>query len=193
MNSALPCILVALCFLLPLGTSAAPTNGTSPPEVINRLVANASKKFPGPVENDIDEKVLAAMATTLKQKKESRSLRKVAAEEFNFFTFESTPRELYTNGPAAIYTAEAKVTFAALHTNPPNAPIIEDGVSFNDGGNCLYITDKDEDHGHLVINFCLVRQRGAWKVHCYYIGSAPMDNATKQSLIHDLDLYAKNL
>jgi hypothetical protein len=194
MNKTLIYLFLSICFLSSLEVTAAPSDSAPPPEVIARLVTNASQKPPGPVENDIAEQVVSRASVFLKQTKDSRSLREDLAEDYNFFSIEVPPVQIYSNGPAAIFEARIKLNDDFLH-GPNKIPtnLSEDsGPDFGDSlGGWMYLNVKVKEDGHVVATFCLVQQHGAWKVHNFYISNTPLNDKDKKFIVTQLDLFAK--
>jgi len=191
---ALAFISLAICFLLPRGMPAAPTDGTSPTEVITRLVANASKKPLGPVENDVTAQTVQTMTALAKDpdlKVMGGSLRESIAAEYNEYTLEGPLTSLYSEGPAALFYGKVKLTRAALADYKQDAGQ-DNTVGFGDsGGFSMFIDSKVRDDGHVIATFCLVQQQGLWKVHGVYLSNDIIAGANKDFIIRQLSAFAK--
>jgi hypothetical protein len=196
MNKALAYSILSLCLLLPFGTSAAPNDGTSPSEVITRLLANASKNPLGPVENDVTDQTVQtvnAMAKDPKFKDMMGSVRESIAGEYNQFNLEAPLTSLYLEGSAAIFYGKAKLTTDGLanqkensSTSTGNPPGFGEGGGFSD-----FIGPKVKDDGHVVATFCLVQQHGLWKVHGVYLSNDVIEGSYKAFIIRQLTAFAK--
>jgi len=194
MNKNLIYLSLSICFLSLPEVAAASTNSTVSPEVIARVVANASQKPPGPVENDIAEQVVNRTQVFLKQTKDSLPLREYLAKDYNFFSIEASPVQIYSNSPVAIFEAPIKLHDDFLH-GPNKIPtnLSEDsGPDFGDSlGGWMYLSTKVKEDGFVIGTFCLVQQHGAWKVHNFYISNAPLNDKDKKFVVTQLDLFAK--
>jgi hypothetical protein len=193
-QSASGFILVLL--LLPLGGIAAASEDSSPQEVITRLVTNAHKKPPGPVENDISSEVLKGEAGLLEMTRKSdpssppASLREAAASDYNFFTLEAPLSRLYSNGKYSLFSAPIKLSDALLRNrddlslNPDGRPGFGPGV-----GGAMYLMAKVKTDGYVVATFCFVSENGVWKAHNFYISNGPLDDQQKNGLFHIIESY----
>jgi len=174
--------------------SAAPTDGTSPPEVITRLVANASKNPLGPVENDVTDQTvqtITAMAKDPSFKDMGGSLRESIAAEYNQFTLEGPLTALYSEGPAALFYGKVKLTNDALADFKQDAGK-DNTVGFGDsGGFSMFVDSKVRDDGHVIATFCLVQQHGLWKVHGVYLSNDILAGSNKDFIISELAAFAK--
>lgn len=194
--------------LMSLATIAAPTDGTSPSDVITRLVANASKNPPGPVENDVTTQTVQtinAMAKDPEFKSEMGSVRESIAASYNQFTFEGPLTSLYAEGPAALFYAKVKLTKDGLANfedgsstqtvtlnEKPISTSHENPVGFGDGGGFSdFIGPKVRDDGHVIATFCLVQQQGLWKVHGVYLSNNIIEGDNKTFIIRHLTAFAK--
>jgi len=175
-----------------MGAMAGANDGSSPPEVIARLVTNASKKPPGPVENDVAAAYFDAALAMQKIDPDHTPPREAVAEDFNFFALEGTPVSLYSNGTYFLYTVPIQLTKAALK-DPDNITVNSQGtVGFSpDAGGWEYDADKVKADGKVVATFCLVQEKGAWKVHNFYITNDPLAGRLMKNLIAMLDSDAK--
>jgi hypothetical protein len=207
MNRTLTYSLLTICFLLPQGTSAAPTDGTSPPEVITRLLANASKKTLGPVENDVTEqtvKTAKAMAKDPNFKDLVGSFRKSIAAEYNTFTLEGPLSSLYSEGPAALFYGKVKLTDDALSDqkeNPDTDTLTvngkavntthDSGPGFGDSGGFSFFVGPPVKDANVIATFCLVQQHGLWKVHGIYLSNDVIEGSNKDFIIRQLAAFAK--
>jgi hypothetical protein len=190
MRRTLTYSLLTIYFLLPQGTSAAPTDGTSPPEVITRLLANASKKPLGPVENDVTEQTVQtanAAAKDPKSKDATGSLRESIVTDFITFTLDGPLTSLNSEGPAAIFYGKVKLTEDDLAEHRD----ISDSPSFGDTGFCAWVGPKTIDDARVIATFCLVQQHGLWKVHCVYLSNDVIEGSNKDFIIRQLAAFAK--
>lgn len=180
--------------------TSTPIDLTAISAVTTRLVSNASKKPPGPVEDDITEQSLNSCNALKKGFKDSRSIREMIAGEYNKFTVESPLTLIYSEGIAAIVSADVKMTPTALDdwkNDPPFSSTSvtvkgkevtsnEIGVMFGEPGGCQLLESKVRDDGHVVATFCLLQQHGNWKVHCVALSNNPLKK-------HDIDFFSHSL
>ena len=181
--------LALACFLSPLAKATDQDQVTAQQEVLIRLMANASKKPIGPVENDLPSSVVKATAALLKNLGDSRPINEALAGDYSSFTLEGPLTLLYANAKAALISAPIKLTDATLHS--PDIPLNADGgpaFGINVGGS-MYLTGKLNTDGHAVGSFCFVLENGAWKVHNYYISNSPLNDGQKKFIIQQLDIY----
>jgi hypothetical protein len=182
------------------------TNGTSPPDVIVRLIANASKKPPGPVEKDVTSQTMNRTAAAKKGFNDSRSVREIIAGEYNKCTLEGPLTSLYSEGPAAILSGKVKMTPDALaewKADPPSSSVSlivggkvvstnnEITPSFGEIGGCDLLESKVRDDGHVMATFCLVQQHGLWKVHCVYLSNDSLNNDAMNFIVQQLVNFSK--
>ena len=207
MNKTLAYGFLSICILLPLGTIAAPNDGTSPPEVITRLVANASKKPLGPVENDVTEQTVQtinAMAKDSRFKDMGGSFRESIAAEYNQFTLEGPLTSLYSEGSAAFFYGKVKLTNDALadqkaststDTLTVNGKAVstshDSGPGFGDNGGFSFFVGPPVRDAHVIATFCLVQQHGVWKVHGVYLSNDLIEGSNKAFIIRQLTTFAK--
>jgi len=204
MNKFLASTFLLICILPPLGIAA--DNGTSPPEVITRLVANASKNPPGPVESDVTAQEVKTCDAARAGFHDTRSVREIIAGEYNKCTLDGPLTSLYSEGPAAIFFGKVKMTPDALadwKNDPPSSSMsltvggkvvsTDNDVhpGFGDSGGCDLLESKVRDDGHVIATFCLVQQHGLWKVHCVYLSNAPLNGDNKDFIISQLAAFAK--
>jgi hypothetical protein len=204
---ALTYSFLSICFLLPLGTSGAPADSTSPPEVITRLVANASKKPLGPVENDVTEQTVQtanAMAKDPRFKDMGVSFRESIAAEYNTFVLEGLLTSLYSEGSAALFYGNVKLTDYALSnqkastdtdTLTVNGKAVstshDSGPGFGDSGGFSDFVGPPIKDAHVIATFCLVQQHGLWKVHGVYLSNDVIEGSNKAFIIRQLAAFAK--
>jgi hypothetical protein len=204
MNKTLVYSFFSICILLPLGTTAAPNDGTSPPEVITRLVANASKNPLGPVENYVTDQTVQTCNAIRAGFHDPRSVREIIAGEYNKCILEGPLSSLYSEGPAAIFFGKVKMTPEALadwQNNPPSSSIsltvggkvvsTDNDVHPGFTGGCDLLESKVRDDGHVVATFCLVQQHGLWKVHCVYLSNDVIEGSNKTFIVSQLTAFAK--
>ena len=207
MNKTLAYSFLSICILLPLGTSAAPNDGTSPPEVITRLVANASKNPLGPVENDVTDQTVQtanAMAKDPKFKDMMGSVRESIAAEYNQFTLEGPLTSLYSEGSAAIFYGKVKLTndaFLDQKENPDTDTLTvngkavstshDSGPGFGDSGGFSFFVGPPVKDAHVIATFCLVQQHGLWKVHGVYLSNDIIEGSNKAFIVRQLVAFAK--
>jgi uncharacterized repeat protein (TIGR03803 family) len=173
-------------------STPVPTDGTSPQEVITRLVANASKKPLGPVENDVTEQTVSTATAALKSSPPAGggSLRDSIVSDFIEFTLEGPLTSLYSDGSAALFYGTVKLTEDDL----ANHGDVSDAPSFGDsGGYTSWIGPKTKDDAHVIATFCLVQQHGLWKVHAVYLSNEPLQGDNKDFIIRQLEAFAKTL
>jgi hypothetical protein len=198
---------ISICFLLPLGISAAPNGGMSPTEVITRLVANASKNPLGPVENDVTEQTLQtinAMAKDPRFKDVGGSFRESIAAEYNTFTLEGPLTSLYSEGSAALFYGKVKLTDDALadqkestdaDTLTVNGKAVstshDSGPGFGDSGGFYFFVGPPIKDAHVIATFCLVQQHGLWKVHGVYLSNDIIAGSNKSFIVRELASFAK--
>lgn len=191
MKKALARNFFSLFLLLPLGAIAAPTDDPSPQEVISRLVTNASKTPPGPVENDVTAQTLQtldAMAKDPKFKDMMGSVRESISAEYNQFSLEGPVTSLYSEGSAALFYAKVKLTTDGVADHK------EDGASpgFGEsGGFCFWVGPQVRDDGHVMATFCLIQQNGLWKVHGVYLSNDVIAGSNKTFIVNQLSAFAK--
>ncbi len=192
MKRVLLCSLFMLAFLLLAEATAISPDDAAAQEMITRLVANAAKTPPGPVEDDIAPGIVESVEVFRKNVKSKLSLRESLASDFNFFTLEGPLSSLYNNGEAALFTAPVKLTAETLK-EPDDLPLNKDpGVMFGvDMGGWMYLDAKAKPDGKVIATFCFFKIKGAWKAHSTYISNAPLKADQTKALIHELDLYAK--
>jgi len=207
MNKTLAYSFLSICILLPLGTTAAPNDGTSPPDVITRLVANASKKPLGPVENDVTEQTVQtsnAMAKDPRFKDMGGSFRESIAAEYNQFTLEGPLTSLYLEGSAALFYGKVKLTDDALadqkeststDTLTVNGKAVstshDSGPGFGDSGGFSFFVGPPVKDAHVIATFCLVQQHGLWKVHGVYLSNDVIEGSNKAFIVRQLTAFAK--
>ena len=169
-------LALLVLLLLPLGAMAA-DDGNTPEAVIKRVVANACKEPPGPVENDISQQLVDHTNLDLQNKKDSTSLSEVLARNYNFITFEGSLTQLYLKGPAAMFTAKVQISHAVATADPSQLPMRPDSSpGFGSWGGWLYLNKTPKADGHVDATFCLVQQHGFWKLHFVYISNAPLSD-----------------
>lgn len=192
-NKLLPCFL-SMSLLLSVGAMALENEGTSPEEVIARVIANSSQTPTGPLENDLAEETVQGMPGVIKSLGDSISFRDAMAPDYNFFTLSAAATPLYVNGSVAIYTAPIKINEAALKDSsrqwgftPPDG-----NPSFGDmGGDWCYLGDKLKPDGHAIASFCLLQQHGLWKIHGYYLSNKPLNDEQKSYIVSQLERLTK--
>ncbi len=184
--------LISVCFLLSNQKASAQADTSSPSAVVARLIANASRKPPGPVENDLAWQVVKTAKALLEFTKDSQTLRENLAGDYSFFVLKGPLTPLYTNEVTGMFSAPVQLNDATLHA-PDDLPFNSDGspgFGPNVGG-CMYLNEKVKPDGNVVATFCLVQEKGAWKVHNFYISNAPLNADQMKFIIAQLDLYAK--
>jgi len=207
MNKTLIYSLFSICILLPLGTAAAPNDGTSPAEVITRLVTNASKKPPGPVENDVTSQTVQTindMAKDPRFKDMGGSFRESIAAEYNTFSLEGPLTSLYSEGAAALFYGNVKLTEDALSDqkeNPDTDTLTvngkavstshDSGPGFGDSGGFSFFVGPPVKDAHVIATFCMVQQHGLWKVHGVYLSNDVIEGSNKAFIIRQLSAFAK--
>ena len=182
------------------GAITAPADGTSPPEVVARLVANASKKPPGPVEDDLTEQQVKAAPGMLDALGQDGGPKQTAhellASEFNTFAIESPMTTLYSDGSAVVLSGKVKMTATALADEKADEKDLPAGqemsIGFGDvGGGAMFVGPKVRDDGRIMATFCLVMQKGAWKVHCAYLSDDPLTTSDLNFVVKQLTAFAK--
>jgi hypothetical protein len=207
MKSALIYGLLSMCILSPEGMSAAPSDGTSPPDVITRLVSNASKNPVGPVENDVTDQTvqtLKAMEEDPRFKDMGGSFRESIAAEYNDFTLEGALASLYSEGSSALFYGKVKLTDDALadqkaspstDTLTLNGKVVssthDSGPGFGDSGGFSFFVGPPIKDAHVIATFCLVQQHGLWKVHGVYLSNDVLAGGNKDFIIQQLSDFAK--
>ncbi len=176
--------------------SAPPPSTKAAQEMIARLVANASKRPPGPVENDIDPQVVRVCDAMLKnlQKKDraaAPSLRDSLAEDYKFFTLEGPLLFLYSNGTYGLFSAPVKLSDAKLRDfddmlSPKDQPGFGPGM-----GGWMYLAEKVKADGHVTATFCFIQEQGSWKAHNIYITNNPLEDQQRKGIVDLVDSYAK--
>jgi hypothetical protein len=185
---------LALVLLLPLSALAAPADGTSPSEVIARLVVNASKTPPGPMENDLTKQSVKGFEAM--RDDSMPPAHELIAKEFSKVTLTGPLNSIYSDSTSAVYSAKAKLVPAALADEKAdekfNTTGNDDAVGFGEaGGGAMHIGPKVRDDGQVVATFCLVRQKGAWKVHCAYLSNDPLKDSELNFVVKQLTAFAK--
>ncbi len=171
-------------------STPSPTDGTSPQEVIARLIANASQKPLGPVENDVTEQTVGTASAALKSSPPAGggSLRDSIVSDFIEFTLEGPLNSLYSDGSVALFYGTVKLTDDEL----ANHGDVSDDVSFGDsGGYTSWLGSKTKDDAHVIATFCLVKQHGLWKVHAVYLSNDLLGGSDKDFIIRKLTALAK--
>lgn len=190
MRTSLAQLALAAYLLVLPGAIAQSTNGTSPQDVITRLVANASKKPLGPVENDVTAQTVTTATASLKpsQPAGAGSLRNSIVSDFIEFTLEGPLTSLYSDGSAALFYGTVKLTDPDLanHDDVSETPAFSDS-----GGYASWVGAKTKDDTHVIATFCLVQQHGLWKVHAVYLSNAALGGSDKDFIVRQLAAFAK--
>jgi hypothetical protein len=172
-------------------------------EVVTRLVAQASQKPPGPVEKDVTDENVQVCQGLIKMTSDKRTVREAVAWTYDKFTLEGPLSALYLKGAGALVYGKAKLTAAALEyykKNPDDSSeetIVNGKVVSKDTGPMVgfgpmgsgFISKVPED-GQIIASFCLVQERGSWKVHCLYLSDEPIQGDNKDFIIRQLSAYA---
>ena len=203
----LPGTYLATLLLTSLAMADVPGNGTSPQEVITRLVADASKNPPGPVENDVTEQTVqtaTALAKDPKFKDMGISFRESIATEYNEFNLNGPLTSLYSEGPAALFYGKATMTEDAFSDQKENtdsdtllvngkavSTTHDSGAGWGDSGGFSCFVGPPIKSPHVIATFCLVQQHGLWKVHGVYLSNDILDGSNKSFIITHLAAFAK--
>jgi hypothetical protein len=191
MKKVLDLRFLPLFLLLFLAAIAAPSDGTSPQDVITRLLANASKKPPGPVESDVTDQTVSTAKAMAKGLPDALPPHEGIAAGFKTFSLEGPLTSLYSEGPAALFYGKAKLTKDAL------ADLKEDSIADNPpgfgdaGGFSDFIGPKVRPDGRVIATFCLVQQHGFWKVHGVYLSNEIIAGSDKTFIVNQLAAFAK--
>jgi hypothetical protein len=189
----------------PQPTPAAPIDPAAVTEVITRLISNASKKPPGPVEKDVSAEMLDTIAGFRAMAKDKAPLRPEVAAGFNNFTPEGSLTPLYAEGRAAIFSCKVKLTKEALaehkdHNNswtltengkPIGEPVDNIGMFFECGG-AEFVGPKIKD-AHVIAHFCVVKQHGLWKVHYIYFSKDLIEGDRKAVIVKQVADFANGV
>jgi hypothetical protein len=181
-----------------------PRDGVAPEEVVARLVADAGKTPPGPVENDVTSDTVQACEGLIKMMGDKRSPREALAATYDTFTLQGPVTSFYAKGSGALYSGAATLTKAALKNYAENPDESSEEVTV--GGKvvsrqtgptvmfgplvCDFIDAKVPADGKVVANFCLVQQQGIWKVHCVYFSTDPLHGDNRDFIVGQLADFA---
>lgn len=195
--------LLLLVLLLPGSAVGTNPDGTSPPEVIARLVAHASSKPPGPVEDDVTEQSVKGAAAAQQffdtdDKGPKKSVDDLIADEYDTFAIEGPMTTVYSDGLAAVFSGKVKMTAAALADEKADEKDMPAGqemsIGFGDvGGGAMFVGPKVRNDGQVIATFCLIKQKGAWKVHCAYLSDDPLKVSDLNFVVKQLTAFAKKL
>ena len=189
-------------------SSATPIDIGAVKEVVTRLLANASKKPPGPVEKDVTDEFVKTFAASMKMQtdadphEKAPSLRDSIAASFNDFSLEGELRPLYSEGRAAIVYCKVKLTDDALaeqkedtetstvtDANGKSTAAEDGGAMFGEGGGFSCFVGPKIKTAHIIATFCLVQQHGQWKVHCHYFSNDVIEGGNKDFIIRELSTF----
>lgn len=158
--------------------------------MVRRLLANASQKPLGPVENDVTEQTVKGATATLKpsQTAGGGSLRDAIVSDFIAFSLEGKLTSLYSDGSAALLYGTVKLTEddLASHVDVTDVPGFSDS-----GGYTSWVGPKTKDDTHVIATFCLVQQHGLWKVHAIYLSNDVLSSSDKDFIVGQLTAFAK--
>jgi hypothetical protein len=191
--------------LADLAPPPAPADGVPPQDVITRLVTDASKSPPGPVENYVTAEAMQTCQGLIKMTGDKRSMRQVIASIYNTFALEGPLTSLYAQGGGAVLYGEVKLSPAAVanyKSNPDTsteettvggkivATATGPSVAFGPGEDD-FIDARVKDDGEVIASFCLVQQQGRWRVHCLYFSNEPLQGDNKNFILRQLAAFAK--
>jgi hypothetical protein len=194
---------LAIIVLLPLGVAADP----AAPSVIAKLVGDANRTPPGPVEDDVTSQAVSTCTKAKEGFHDSRSVRELIVASYNDATLEPGPLTcLWAESKGAIWYGKAKLTAAGMAEceeeasssstiEVPGRPdVTETGSApmFGEGG-CFscFVGAKVPHNGQVIATFCVLHQQGGWKVHCVYLSPDVLAGDDKIFVVREFGAFVR--
>jgi len=169
-------------------------------------MAEVTQTPPGTVENDVTAQTVHTSNAVKKAMNDPRSMREIIAGTYNVCRLEGPVTSLYSNGPAALFYGNAKLTADGLAqckdeassstSTTVNGKVISTEVGsspgFGDEG-CFanFVGAEVPADGQVIATFCLVQQNGQWKVHGAYFSKGILAGDDKAFIVQQLNAFAK--